>query len=33
MTKIIEGVYFIPGQDEFIPDSHAYVVGNFILLF
>jgi hydroxyacylglutathione hydrolase len=28
MTKIIEGVYFIPGQDEFIPDSHAYVVGN-----
>jgi len=26
--KIIEGVYFIPGQDEFIPDSHAYVLGE-----
>jgi len=28
MPKIIEGVYFIPGQDEMIPDSHTYVVGN-----
>jgi len=28
MTKITEGVYFIPGQDELIPDSHAYVVGK-----
>lgn len=28
MTKVTEGVYFIPGQDEFIPDSHAYVVGD-----
>jgi hypothetical protein len=28
MPKIIEGVYFIPGQDEFIPDSHTYVVGK-----
>ena len=26
--QITEGVYFIPGQDEFIPDSHAYVIGN-----
>lgn len=26
--QITEGVYFIPGQDEFIPDSHAYVLGN-----
>lgn len=28
MPKVTEGVYFIPGQDEFIPDSHVYVVGN-----
>jgi hydroxyacylglutathione hydrolase len=28
MPKITEGVYFIPGQDEMIPDSHTYVVGN-----
>jgi len=28
MPKIIEGVYFIPGQDEMMPDSHTYVVGN-----
>jgi glyoxylase-like metal-dependent hydrolase (beta-lactamase superfamily II) len=28
MPKIIDGVYFIPGQDEMIPDSHTYVVGN-----
>jgi hydroxyacylglutathione hydrolase len=27
MTKITEGVYFIPGQDEFTPDAHVYVVG------
>jgi len=26
--QITEGVYFIPGQDEFIPDSHAYVLGH-----
>lgn len=26
--KITEGVSFIPGQDEFIPDSHAYVLGD-----
>ena len=24
----MEGVYFIPGQDELIPDAHAYVIGN-----
>jgi len=23
-----EGVYFIQGQDEFIPDSHMYVIGK-----
>jgi len=28
MAKIAEGVSFIPGQDEFIPDSHVYVIGN-----
>ena len=28
MTEITEGVYFIPGQDELIPDSHVYLVGN-----
>ena len=28
MTKIKEGVYFITGQDEFIPDAHVYVVGE-----
>jgi len=28
MPKITEEVYYIPGQDEFMPDSHAYVVGK-----
>ncbi len=28
MKQISEGVYFIPGQDEMIPDSHMYVVGK-----
>ena len=28
MKQISEGVFFIPGQDEFIPDSHVYVVGK-----
>ena len=28
MPKITEDVYFIPGQDEMIPDSHTYVVGH-----
>ncbi|HPB38126.1 MAG TPA: MBL fold metallo-hydrolase [Syntrophorhabdus sp.] len=28
MTKVNEGVYFIQGQDEFIPDSHVYVIGD-----
>jgi len=26
--KVAEGIYFIAGQDEFIPDSHVYVVGE-----
>ena len=28
MPKITDEVYFIPGQDEFMPDAHAYVVGQ-----
>lgn len=28
MTKVTEDVYFIQGQDEYIPDSHIYVVGK-----
>ncbi|MBM4305487.1 MAG: MBL fold metallo-hydrolase [Deltaproteobacteria bacterium] len=28
MPNIIEGVYFIPGQDEMMPDSHSYLIGN-----
>src|SRR4030042_3105192 len=27
MPEITKGVYLIPGQDEFIPDSHVYVIG------
>ncbi len=26
--QVEEGVYFIQGQDEFIPDSHVYVLGE-----
>ena len=28
MVKVTEGVYFIPGQDEMIPDAHVYVLGE-----
>jgi hydroxyacylglutathione hydrolase len=28
MTAVDKGVYFIEGQDEFIPDSHMYVIGE-----
>jgi glyoxylase-like metal-dependent hydrolase (beta-lactamase superfamily II) len=28
MPKITEEVYYIPGQDAFMPDAHAYVLGN-----
>ena len=28
MAKIAEGVYFVPGQDEMIPDSHLYCLGE-----
>jgi hydroxyacylglutathione hydrolase len=28
MPEVTEGVYFIAGQDELIPDSHVYVLGE-----
>jgi glyoxylase-like metal-dependent hydrolase (beta-lactamase superfamily II) len=28
MIEVTEGVYFIRGQDEMIPDSHVYLVGK-----
>ena len=28
MVQVTEGVYFIQGQDEMIPDSHVYLVGE-----
>ena len=28
MPKVTENIYFIPGQDDFIPDSHVYVIGQ-----
>jgi len=28
MKQISDDVFFIPGQDEFIPDSHVYVLGK-----
>jgi glyoxylase-like metal-dependent hydrolase (beta-lactamase superfamily II) len=28
MTQICEGVYFIQGRDEMIPDSHVYIIGK-----
>lgn len=28
MIEVTEGVYFIRGQDEMIPDSHVYLVGE-----
>lgn len=27
MVEVTQGVYHIAGQDEFIPDSHVYVIG------
>jgi len=26
--KVIEGVWWIPGRDRFLPDSHVYVIGK-----
>ncbi len=28
MGNVANGIYFIQGQDEFIPDSHVYVIGE-----
>lgn len=28
MKTVCEGVYFIPGRDEMIPDAHMYVIGG-----
>jgi len=28
MSQVYKGVQFIPGQDDFIPDSHVYVIGD-----
>lgn len=28
MAQITEGIYFIQGQDEFIPDAHVYIIGK-----
>ena len=28
MSRLTEGVYFIPGKDEMIPDSHVYIIGR-----
>jgi glyoxylase-like metal-dependent hydrolase (beta-lactamase superfamily II) len=28
MAEVAKGVSFIPGQDDFIPDSHVYVLGD-----
>jgi glyoxylase-like metal-dependent hydrolase (beta-lactamase superfamily II) len=28
MTKVADGVYFIEGRDEMIPDSHVYIIGK-----
>lgn len=28
MPKIVEGVYFVPGQDDFFPDAHVYLLGD-----
>jgi hydroxyacylglutathione hydrolase len=28
VPEVTEGVYYIPGRDEFMPDSHVYVLGK-----
>jgi hydroxyacylglutathione hydrolase len=28
MTKVAEGIYFIEGQDEMMPDSNVYIIGK-----
>jgi hydroxyacylglutathione hydrolase len=28
VERVIDGIYFIPGRDEMIPDSHVYILGD-----
>ncbi len=28
MAEVVKGIYHIPGQDEMIPDSHVYIIGD-----
>ncbi len=28
METVTDGIYFIPGRDEMIPDSHVYILGD-----
>ena len=28
MPQVTENIFFIPGEDEFIPDAHVYVIGQ-----
>jgi len=28
IKQITPDIYFLPGQDEFLPDSHVYLIGN-----
>lgn len=28
MARVIDGIYAIQGQDEFIPDSHTFIIGE-----
>lgn len=28
MERVTDGMYFIPGRDEIIPDSHVYILGE-----
>jgi glyoxylase-like metal-dependent hydrolase (beta-lactamase superfamily II) len=28
MSQVCEDIYFIPGRDEMIPDSHVYIIGK-----
>ena len=28
MERVIDGIYFIPGRDVMIPDSHVYILGE-----
>ncbi len=28
MAQIFNGIFHIPGRDEFLPDAHTYIIGN-----